>query len=162
MAAHRLLPVRRHVRRRCRHALYAGGYRSHAAQVSFGARGRQHPARAHRPAAPSPLGGAAWRRLRPRRGAHAGGGERRRRVPSGDQLLRFDVRRRHHRRRAHRRAGDRRRIDRPRAHAVAARDRPPRPERSVAQGRLPDFARHDPRRRDRRYHADPARGARAA
>src|SRR5205823_3233861 len=30
-----------------------------------------------------------------------------------------------------------------------------RPERSVAQGRLPDFARHDPRRRDRRYHADP-------
>src|SRR2546423_458256 len=46
LAAHRLLPVRRHVRRRRRHALYTGGDRSHAAQVSFRARGGQHPARA--------------------------------------------------------------------------------------------------------------------
>ena len=58
----------RHVRRRHRHALHADPGRPDAARLPVGARGRQHPARAHRPGAAAPLGRAARRRRRQRPG----------------------------------------------------------------------------------------------
>jgi hypothetical protein len=58
----------RHVRRRCRHALHADPGRPAAADLSVRPGGGQHPARAHRPGAAAPLGGAAGQRHRPGRG----------------------------------------------------------------------------------------------
>jgi hypothetical protein len=124
--------VRRHARRRDRHALHADRRRPYAAHVPFGPRGGEHPARAHRRSLAQAIGldarqrHWAWRRI------HAARGEGHRGFSRRDSLFRIVVRRRHHRRRADQRADDRHGRDRPRGDAVAAGDRLARPERSVA------------------------------
>src|SRR6266850_596331 len=87
LAAHRLLPLHRHARRRPRHALHAARRRPHAAQVPVGPGSGEHPARAVRPGRAAPLDRAPRHRPRPRRRPHARRGEGGRRVPGRDRIL---------------------------------------------------------------------------
>ncbi len=99
VAAHPLLSVHRHVRRRRRHALYPDPGGPPAADLSLRPGGRQHLARADRPAVAQPFDRPPGRQrrngLRPCPGLGQNPGPRRR------GLLRFHLRRRPHCRGAH-------------------------------------------------------------
>ena len=81
------------------------------------------------------------------------------RVAGRDRPLDLDLRRRHDRRRAHRHRGDRRRPRRLGADPVFRLDRLAASRRAVPQDHVPDRARHDHGRGDRRHLADPPSGA---
>ncbi len=139
VAAGPLLPLHRHVRRGRGHALHADPRRPHAAHVSLGARGRQHPARAHRPGAAARVGEQAGQRHRHR---HRHGRLRGPKVAllGAHRLLRLHLRRGHGGRRAHRHSRDGGRAARRGAHAVLRLDRLAQ-ARAIRSARSPSSSR---------------------